>query len=223
MMNVVYTAIFGGSDALKQAPAGADRCVCFTDDPHLTGHGWEIIQRAAEYPRHAARAVKVSSHALFPEATRTVWIDGSITIRDWERLLHDTEGAEIACLPHPDREDCYEEGREVIRLKIAPADAVTRALERYRSAGFAPTRLSTTGLLVRANTPAIASFNELWRSHLSQYGTNDQVHIDFCAWTTGIRTTWLEGHYRSNPYMVYDRDDHHRRRKPRFLLLREVA
>jgi hypothetical protein len=216
---VVYTAIFGGSDALKRAPAGADRCVCVTDDATIEGRGWEVMLAAARPgPRRAARLAKMRPHELFPDADASIWVDGSIEICDLPALLAEAAGAEIACFAHPDRSTCYDEGAAVIRLKIAHPRKVNLALELYSAEGFAPTQLSTTGLFFRRHTPAVASFNRLWRDHLDAYGTNDQVHVDFCAWQSGVRIGYLRGHYRDNPYARYDRLDHHRRRKPQFLL-----
>jgi hypothetical protein len=220
MMIVVYTAIFGGSDSLKRAPTGADRCMCFTDADDLPrDRGWEIVRMdAGERSRRAARVLKMNAHGEFPNASAWLWVDGSIQINDWPALLADIGEADIACLAHPDRSNCYDEGRTVVRLQIAHQAKVLAALEIYKRDGFAPTKLSTTGLLFRRNTPAVRAFNQLWRDHLDAYGTNDQVHVDYCAWKTGVPIAYLRGHYRDNPYGLYDKVDHHRRRKPQFKL-----
>lgn len=217
-MIVLYTAIFGACDSLKPAPPGV-RAVCFTDDPALSGPGWEIVRRPTEpRARRAARLLKMTPHELFPEASASVWVDGSIAITDWPALMRDTAAAEIACCAHPDRSTCYAEGDTVVRLQIAHRAKVQAALELYRRDGFAPTALSTTGLFYRCHSPRMAAFNRMWRDHLDQYGTNDQVHVDYCAWKAGVSVTHLPGHYRSNAFARYDQVDHHRRRKPQFRL-----
>lgn len=217
-MIVVFTAIFGGSDTLKPAPLGADRCVCLSDDLAISGPGWEVCCRPAEKrPRRAARVAKMTPHELFPAADASIWVDGSIVIRDLPAILNDAGDADIACFVHPDRSSCYDEGYTVVRLQIAHPKKVNLALDLYRREGFAPTALSTTGLFYRRHSPRMRHFNELWREHLDRYGTNDQVHVDYCAWKTGVRIAYLTGHYRDNPYATYDRLDHHRRRKPQFL------
>jgi len=217
-MTVLYTALFGGSDRLKPAPPGPDRALCFTDQADLTGGGWTFVyQPRSAQPRVSARHVKLSADALFPNADVSVWIDASITLTDWTGLLTDAGGAEVACLAHPDRSTCYAEGETVIRLRIASPARIREALGHYREAGFAPPRLSTTGLLVRRHTPAVAAFNARWREQLDRYGTNDQVHVDYCAWQTGVTVRHLPGDYRANRYMVYDQVDHHARRRPQFL------
>jgi Protein of unknown function (DUF616) len=223
-MIVAYTAIFGGSDSLKAAPAGADRAVCFTDGAHTDSRGWEIVQReVGDRGRRAARVLKMSPHELFADATASVWVDGSIAIQDWQALIADSGDADVACFAHPDRTNCYDEGRTVVRLKIAHQAKVMAALEMYRRDGFNPTSLSTTGLLYRKHGPGVVAFNTLWRSHLATYGTNDQVHVDYCAWRAGVSVHHLQGHYRENPYAVYDKVDHHRRRKPQFFLERDCV
>lgn len=215
-MTVLYSCIFGGSDRLKRAPKGP-RCVVFTDDPKLKGEGWEVqFVGDVDKPRRAARVRKMTP--MFDEPT--IWVDGSIEIRDWPALMTDIGDAEIACFAHPDRSTCYDEGETVIRLKIAHdagKDQVRDALAKYWLEGFRPTMLSTTGLFYRKHTERVAAFNDLWRDELNRYGTNDQVHVDYCAWKTGIQIRYLRGHYRANPYALYDRVDHHRRRKPQFL------
>ena len=220
-MIVLYSAIFGGSDSLKRAPP-ADSCVCFTDDPKFAGPGWRVLSREKQdRPRHAARKLKMSPHLIFPDADAWLWVDGSIEIRNWPLLLRDIGDADIACLPHPDRSTCYAEGETVIRLKIAAdrgKDQIRDALAKYRADGFDPKSLSTTGLFYRRNTPAVVAFNELWHGELNAYGTNDQVHVDWCAWKAGVAIKHLRGHYRDNPYAVYDGVDHRRRRQPQFLL-----
>ena len=222
-MIVLYTAIFGKSDSLKAAPKGPRRCVCFTDDPILaasgfTGEGWEIILSAdwGATPRAAARNVKTLSHDLFHDADATVWVDGSIQIKDWPLLMEHCGDASVACLAHPDRSNCYDEARLVVRLERANPSKVAEAIDIYRAEGFASTSLSTTGLMYRRNDPKVAAMNRLWRANLDRFGVNDQVHFDYCAWKTGVPVRHLTGHYRDNPYALYDRLDHHNRRQPQF-------
>lgn len=220
---IVYTAIFGASDSLKRPPAGA-QCVCFTDSADLGGQGWEIVKWAREpHARRTARLLKMTPDALFPEAADSIWVDGSIEIRDLPALLADIGDAEIACFPHHDRASCYAEAKDVVRLRIAGRGKLLAATERYRREGFAPERLSTTGLFYRRHTPNVRAFNRLWREHLVEYGTNDQVHVDYCAWRCGVPITYLRGSYLDNPYAHYDQADHHHRRRPRFRLEKDCA
>lgn len=216
-MIVAYTAIFGDSDSLKQAPP-ADRCVLFTDRYPKDARGWDVHEYAGGVTpaRVIARILKMTPHELFPDAEASVWVDGSIEIRDWNMLMSDTQDSEIACFAHPDRSNCYDEARMCIRLERANPSAVQDAIDLYRDDGFSPTVLSTTGLFFRRHTSNMSWFNDLWRRHLDRYGTNDQVHVDYCAWKTHVTIDHLQGHYRDNPYAFYDKADHHQRRKPQF-------
>jgi hypothetical protein len=227
-MIVLYTAVLGGCDSIKHAPHGPDACVCFTDEMSVSDgqfyRGWQILHvAAAGRARREARILKMTPHEQFPEYDASVWVDGSIQINDWPKLMRDAKDASIACFSHPDRSDCYSEGDAVVRLKIAHRAKVLAALELYRRDGFAPSTLSTTGLFYRKHTPAVERFNHMWREHLNAYGTNDQVHVDYCAWKCGVPVTYLMGHYRDNPYAKYDQHDHHIRRKPQFRLEADCA
>lgn len=78
---ICYTAIYGGYDAeLWPAPSlpGVD-FVCFTDDPGLSGDGWIMMveERPEAHPRMKAKWFKINPHRVFPDAERTLWVDGS--------------------------------------------------------------------------------------------------------------------------------------------------
>lgn len=78
---IVYTAIYGGYDlGLDAAPSlpGVD-FVCFTDDPGLSADGWTVLveERPEEHPRMQAKWFKLHPHRAFPDAERTLWMDGS--------------------------------------------------------------------------------------------------------------------------------------------------
>lgn len=228
-MIVAYSAIFGDSDSIKPAPP-ADRCVLFTDRVVTEAHGWTVVDyrdtgfRTEDKdgnkirPRVMARTLKLSPMDLFPTADASVWVDGSIAITDWPRLVSECATWEAASFRHPDRDTCYAEAATVIRLQIAHPTKINAAVEYYKAAGFDPSTLSTTGLFYREHNRRVREFCAHWKEHLRRYGTNDQVHVDFCAWLATINIFHLTGHYRDNPYAVYDGTDHRRRRKPQFKL-----
>jgi TOD1/MUCI70, glycosyltransferase-like domain len=108
---VVYTAIFGGYDSLKEQPPQDTPCdfVCFTDDVELGAHSatWRVVRlrpkrfrtptSALDHPRMQAKWFKLMSHRVFPGGrlalrydfspfarrrySTIIWIDGSIQIK----------------------------------------------------------------------------------------------------------------------------------------------
>lgn len=214
---IVFTTIFGGSDSLKPAPRGADRCVCFTDRParYPDARGWELVQHAAADPRREAWHMRCVPHELFPSYDRVVWIDASFTLTDLPRLLRDAGAASIAALRHHERDSCYREGRRLVRNRQADPVDIERQLGAYEAAGFAPRHLSISCVLVRDHSEAVRAFNETWAAQIREYpGDNTQVSLDYSAWVNGLTIHALKGTRHHNPYAQHDHFDHRRRRRP---------
>jgi hypothetical protein len=91
---VVYTAITGGRDTLKDplfVPPGW-LFVCFIDSPHVGSHIWDVRPLAWSSsdrdPRRTARWHKLNAHKLFPEDSVSIWTDASVRVTgDWRHLL----------------------------------------------------------------------------------------------------------------------------------------
>jgi hypothetical protein len=216
---VVYTTILGGSDSLKPAPTGADRCVCFVDDvsAYTDAMGWELrpyVLNGAD-PRRTAWNVRSYAHALFPEATRTVWIDASFTLTDFPRLLNDAGDAPLAALRHHARQTAYQEAVELVKCGQATKAEIDAQVKAYRSEGYPGFPLSISCVIVRANTPAVQKFNETWDAEIRKWpGDNTQVSLDYSAWKNGLTITALQGKRKDNPYATHDHADHKKRRRP---------
>lgn len=221
-MTIVYTAILGPCDSLKPAPVGADRCVCFTDDPaHVADpKGWDVHLWPAEHwiesdPRREAWRLRCVPHQLFADYDTVIWIDASFTLTDLPQLLRDSTGHDLSGLRHHTRTTCYEEGREIIRVGQAGAVHVNFQMDAYRRAGFRPSSLTISCVLVRTKTPTVQAFNESWaeeiRTHL---GDNTQLSLDYSAWKVGLTVHPLQGGRKDNPYAQHDHADHKRRRQP---------
>jgi len=215
---IVYTTIFGGSDSLKPAPVGADRCVCFVDNAaEYSGdaHGWELIPWAVSPmrgPRREAWHLRCIPGALFGHYSAVIWIDASFTLTDLPRLLRHSAGHDLSGLRHHKRSSCYEEGRELVRIGQSDPDAVATQLDAYRRAGFRPSALTISCILVRTERANL--FNLRWDAEIGHTGDNTQLSIDYCAWKSGLVVHHLEGVRKENPYATHDHADHKRRRKP---------
>lgn len=218
-MTIVFTAILGGSDRLKPAPAGADRCVCFVDDvrSYPDVRGWELLEQRLDGrdPRRLAWWLRCVPHLLFHDYDRVIWIDASFTLTDLPRLLGDTGDAPIAALRHHTRSSCYEEGQAVVRSAQARAHDVLPQLDTYRKAGYHPRWLSISCILVRDRSQTVQRFNETWASQIERHlGDNTQLSLDYSAWKNGTEIRALKGTRHDNPYSVHDHADHKRRRRP---------
>lgn len=231
-MTIVYTAILGTSDSLKPAPKGADRCVCFVDDPaaYPDPKGWELVRH--DYrgdPRREAWRLRCVPHLLFcyekypigaptvraETYNRVVWIDASFTLTDLPRLVRDAGDAKVAALRHHRRRTPYEEAAEIVAIGQAPADDVQRQVAAYQKAGYEPSHLSISCVIVRNASDGARRFNETWAEQIAEFPSdNTQVSLDFSAWANGLSIHPLRGTRHENPYAVHDAKDHKKRRKP---------
>lgn len=213
MTGVVYTAVIGQTDPLEAPPPSRHDVayVCFTDGRPVDG--WEtrpVVARGAARPM--ARGFKTQPQALFPDAQWSVWMDASFRLVDLAALVDAAiaTGCPIVGFHHPDRARIVDEAQAIIRAGQAPADAVLRQVRAYQGAGFdrpdvAQRVLTTTGVLFRRHTPAVAAFDALWLTQIELYTVRDQLSVDFCAWRCGLPIGYWPGHYRANPFVVYER------------------
>lgn len=222
MTGVVYTAVIGATDPLPPAPGPIEGLafVCITDGPDVPGWTMQRISPPAvpTAARAAARALKMRAPERFPDAAWSIWVDASFRLVDVAGLLASAVRlqAPIVGFRHPDRGRIREEARAVLQAGQAPAAAVQRQVQAYQRDGFdtdaAPQSvLTTTGILYREHTSAVAAFDALWAEQLEQFTLRDQLSVDYCARRCGLAIGYWPGHYRDNVFAVYER----RRRRPR--------
>lgn len=82
---VVYTAIFGDKDYLKepsQLPEGCD-LVCFTDNKYLRSKSFDVkvYPSIDTDPVRNAKVFKILPHWFFHDYEYSLWIDGSVIIK----------------------------------------------------------------------------------------------------------------------------------------------
>lgn len=216
-MTIVYTTIFGASDSLKPAPAGADSCICFVDDPsiHADAKGWRLRRVMTDRPRRTAWHMRCVPHQLFDDYSRVIWLDASFTLTDLPRLLKDAGTAPIAAIRHHRRHSYREEAEQLVKVKQATPEQALEQVEAYQRAGFRPNHLSIASLIVRDGSDDVRKFNETWDHEIDAHpGDNTQVSLDYAAWVSGLTIKALAGDRHVNPYATHDYRDHRRRRRP---------
>lgn len=215
MRVIVFTAILGGSDCLKQAPVGVD-AVCFTDDLSQDAKGWTLVPTGiVGDPRRQAWNLRCRPDVYLGPHDLSIWTDASFTVTDLPLLLKHSAKHPLSALKHQARHSCYEEAAEIIRIGQADAKDVTPQMDRYRAEGFKPDSLSISCVIVRQNIAPVQAFNQLWEREIQQHkGDNTQLSIEYAAWKSGLTIHRLEGVRKDNPYASHDHRDHKKRRKP---------
>lgn len=187
---VVYTAIIGNYDQLKQPYPilnGYDY-ICFTDqfisDPGI----WQIRK-----PPHLQvddtrlnRFIKCMPHQLLPEYSRSVYIDGSIEIIGDPSLLIENALAQhsIAAFSHPFRNCFYEEARFCMMSGSDSWLSIFRQIKKYKQEGYPPHHgLVEAGILIRKHkNKEVIDLMEAWWIEIMQYSRRDQLSFNYTCW-----------------------------------------
>lgn len=198
---VVYTAIFGDRDELRDPPpeavTGDVQWVCFSDRPRASDV-WDVrvVESRFSCPRLAAREYKLLPHIWFPGANWTLWIDGCLQLLTDPRQLRDEVEltTDFAAFPHPERNCLFDELAACRQL--AMADPVTLDGQRnlYRAAGMPEhAGLIATGLLFRRPTSACDQLCEDWFREVVLFSARDQISFPYVAWRNEFPIHTLEG------------------------------
>lgn len=205
----IYTAIFGDYDQLKifkKAPSGCDY-YCFTDNKNLKSDIFKIIHCDAldlDSTRNA-KIFKILPHRYFPNYEYSLWIDGSVMIKDYnfyklvDRYLKDYD---IALFNHPERNCVYDELDACIKLKKDNALVMSKQINRYREMGYPDCNglAACTIILRRHNSPRLIQMNESWWHEIEVGSRRDQLSFNYVAWKHKIKYGLIDGILWDNKY-----------------------
>lgn len=202
---VVYTAIFGGHDTLKQPAPQDESCdfLCFTDNkmPSRVG-AWHVIHVKRDrkvHPRLQAKRFKLLSHRIFPHgrlamwyapfsvrqrADLSIWIDASIRIKcstfvkDMRSKLGD---GDWGMFEHPDRDCIYEESLASCTMPKYQTLPILPQVEAYRAVVPPHGGLYACGIIVRRepSTERVKRACELWWEENVKWTYQDQLSLPF--------------------------------------------
>ncbi len=208
----VYTAIFGDYDSLKEPPQieGCD-FFCFTDDPNLSSKKYKIVvcKRRFKDPTRDARMYKILSHKFLPEYKYTLWIDGTVQIKEGfdmknfiKRYLK-KQG--LAIFKHPERDCVYQEVKACKKLNKDDPKVMDRQIRRYKKERYPENNgLVGSGIILRKNrSKRVMKINEDWWSELENNSKRDQLSFNYVCWKNhfnyGIIDTY-NGFYWDNEF-----------------------
>jgi alkaline ceramidase TOD1/glycosyltransferase MUCI70-like protein len=196
----VYTAVVGGfNDSLSPIHIPSDpfgrpvRFVCFSDSVDRCPPGWEIrpLLIKGRNARLTARWHKIMSHRVLPEASITLWHDGShsLKVNPWhvaDRCL--SRSHTFASFKHPIRNCIYQEVQACVKLRKDAPERLWKQAERYQREGYpAHFGLLETSCIARLGSPAVHQLNESWWQQLDFWSCRDQVSLPYVIWRSGFR------------------------------------
>lgn len=224
---VIYTAIFGGYDALQEPtvrPDGWD-FVCFSDQ-QISSKTWDVrvVEPTEGDPTRTARKYKILPHRYLGSYDVSIWMDGNLLVRGdvnelVEKHLQNTNVAvfDHAHARHRDKEkspDVSGSVREQLEKLLAMAEkgrvkddpAVMQAqYERYQQEGFPDDNgiLLSMVLLRRHNEPDVREAMELWWQEVKKGSKRDQLSFNYAAWKTGLDFVYIKENVRENDYFLH--------------------
>ena len=198
---VIYTALYGNKDDLKDPPSVNNSCdyICFTDNSKLQSSVWDIVYRSPIHkdPVRNARSYKIQPYKFLNKYNLSLWVDANFMIRNGLELFFEAtnylENSHMLTFGH-DRgpRDCiYSEAKAVIESKKDDPDIVEKQMSKYRNEGYPPKRgLSATSILLRKhNEKDMVELANMWWSEICNYSRRDQLSLYYCIWKLGIKYT----------------------------------
>ena len=205
MRAVIYTAIFGGYDTLKE-PVAQDRpCdfICFTDMelPPRVG-AWRIIPVPRDprlHPRMQAKYFKLMSHRIFPRGRLawryarlsrrprfdlSVWVDGSVRVNS-PRFLADMRASVAdgawAMFVHPDRDCIYEEAQVSSAMPKYRDLPIFPQVEAYRATVPPHGGLYACTIIVRREPvqKPVGAVHDAWWAENVKWTYQDQLSLPY--------------------------------------------
>jgi hypothetical protein len=218
---VVYTAIYGNYDVLREPPAPLPGCdfVCFTDNPQLRSEHFDIVLSPAPStdPSRQSRHFKILPHRLFPNHEYSLWLDASIDLKT-DQLLKMADDLlryhDIALFRHGSRDCIYDEMEACIAFGKDDEAIMQRQIEKYRQENFpAHLGLASSGVMFRRhNATACIRLCEAWWQEICAHSRRDQLSFIYACWKTKTPYGVIPGGVRQNEFFLVN--DHQPELRP---------
>lgn len=182
---VVYTAIFGNHDDLKE-PAFVSpgwKYICFTDQD-FKSDVWEVRKVPVMEcgPVKTARYYKIMFHKHI-ESEFSLWIDGTFVITTnlnrWWRKFE----APFTVVNHPYDNCIYKDAESCLALGRGNKRMIERQTAFYKAMGIRKNSgLIASGVLMRQNTIPVREFCQTWWRQVQNWSERDQIAYGFANW-----------------------------------------
>lgn len=198
---VVYTCITSKYDTLKQPLIKSPNIdfICFTDNLELYKKSsvWTIKKIPTELsclsPIKQQRAIKICPHKYFKDYDISIWVDGSIQIKDDLNKfieLYDLEKIPLYVRKHPERNCIYQEAYECIKQKKDSAKNIDRHVKELLIKNNYPKNngLAETNILLRKhNDVRCKKICNDWIKCVLNYSYRDQLSFDYVCYNNNFQ------------------------------------
>jgi hypothetical protein len=207
---VVYTAITGGVDTLKddQNFDGAIP-VAFIDEVVET-EKWNIapVCRIFKENNRNAKIHKVLAHQYL-DCDYSLWIDGNIRLRfPIDKLIEVyLDDADIAVHKHPGRDNIFQEKEACLERNKGDPYKLKEQVDCYKKSGFDKDSLYECPVILRRHTPEVEKFNNYWWAEICRHSRRDQISFPYVVDKLGIKVNTFVGQIYNSPYFGWSHHD----------------
>jgi hypothetical protein len=227
----IYTAIYGGYEELLTQPKQTIDCdfVCFTDEPDLTGEGWDVVYMPGDSslsPAMRARYCKILPHEVFtPTASTdlmlgqskqfrpydyTIWIDGNGVIKEEtfaEEMIGYLGSSGIAMFTHPERDCIYEEAEACLKVSKHQGLRLREQVSHYYAEGYPKHNgLLACGVIVRdmwRDEPRKIGYS--WWEETLRWTPRDQLALPYVLWKNNYTCDVIRHYIWNNHLLRWER------------------
>jgi FkbM family methyltransferase len=207
---VVYTALLGSYEPLREQPAALDTNVdfiCFTDDPSLTSSTWRLELVEPEFPHdlvRSARSLKIRGHALLEQYDESIWIDNRVELKQDPNLVLDSflADSDMAVMYHGFRTTLTEEFAAVVDGGYDDVSRVYEQLISYstRQDAIVDQRPLWTGFMARRKTDSVRRAMNAWMDQVLRYSRRDQLSLTVALADTKVKVRKVADNNRESEW-----------------------
>lgn len=210
----IITASYGGYDSLKpimpQEYVDAEWIVVSDDRDVANGTGWRnIYEPVFSLSRFRAAKLPKLMPWLYTDAKYTIWIDGSIRVKDpcfaAAALSYINSARPIAQFDSPN--NClYEEAKLSRKLLKYRDEPIQEQVDDYRNHGHPENwGLWATTVIVREDNIATRNLGVGWRNEIFTRSAQDQVSQPYVLRILNMKPVTLPGDVMGeNPWVSYE-------------------
>lgn len=216
---VIYTAIFGDYDDLKEPQCDIHGCdlLCFTDNQELKFSKLRIIHKKKLFDddnNRSAKIFKILPHLFLSDYEYSIWIDGSVLIKSSKILeLVDKylDAYDLALFAHPLRNCVYDELSACIKFNKDDPEIMRRQVNRYQATNYpAENGLTANSVILRRhNSESIKMISHEWWNEIVNHSKRDQLSLNYILWKYQINYNILDFDIRDNKYFRIMRHKKH--------------
>lgn len=208
MKLTAFTCLVGDTPDELRAPTVVNPAVRYVvlADRDVSVAPYECVRVADELGlggRLLSRRIKIlADHPALGAPDVTLWHDAAFRL-DCDPIAVAAQALEpnvMLALRHPHRDQIEDEAHAIARHGYAPLDRLLAQAASYRREGFRQSAITSTGFCLRRHTPQVMAFNRIWWSEVLGWCWRDQMSVDYSLWRAGLAPTYIEGHYKHNPF-----------------------